>query len=173
LLVGCYPPFPDPAFNAATCDFKGHAQCPSQDIHVHAICGYPLDSPFDQYVNEAWWGLLAVQQSVGPATPSHPLVPVDKLTPRLAFAALRTLWAPPPVQDRWLAYLVAVLGTGLALLLGALVAVRCRVSKPAGALRGTGRAPGHRTRGTSRASSAGLGGSGRGGERTPLMRQAQ
>eukprot|EP00808_Paulinella_micropora_P014415 g67629.t1 len=91
---GCYPPWPSRRFNIKHCQYKGHAQCPFQTLDEPNICGYQLNSAFDHYVNEAWWGIMAVQRKKSWFAPTYPLVRIDKLRPRQAYVTLQQLWLP-------------------------------------------------------------------------------
>lgn len=41
------------------CTSKAHITCGSGDLSVQALCGFPLDSMPDRYVNEEWFGIVS------------------------------------------------------------------------------------------------------------------
>jgi hypothetical protein len=84
LIKGCNPIIGETDFSEKTCDWKGHADCPTSDIRRHSICGYWIGASFDHYVNEGWFGINSVEKSPdgGP----------DKLSPRKLYFELQKLW---------------------------------------------------------------------------------
>eukprot|EP00808_Paulinella_micropora_P002770 g69914.t1 len=119
---GCYPPWPSKRFNSKHCQMQGHATCPSQDIHKPNTCGYPLGSAFDHYVNEAWWGIMAVQKKKSWFAPTYPTVKIDKLRPRQAYVTLQELWGgPKPETTDWVLPLITTLLAGAVTMIVALV----------------------------------------------------
>lgn len=90
--------WPDVGFDSTTCDFKAHADCPSQNISIPHLCGYPLGSPFDGYVNEGYFGIMTPSLPTGRGVVAGA---VDHLRPKLLYGSLRTLWAAP-VPQTWL-----------------------------------------------------------------------
>eukprot|EP00457_Paulinella_chromatophora_P003193 gb/GEZN01003199.1/.p1 GENE.gb/GEZN01003199.1/~~gb/GEZN01003199.1/.p1 ORF type:complete len:603 (+),score=93.37 gb/GEZN01003199.1/:131-1939(+) len=120
---GCYPPWPSKKFKLAHCQEKGHAQCPIQTLLKPNICGYSLGSAFDHYVNEGWWGIMAVQRKKSWFEPTYPKVRIDKLRPRQAYVTLQQLWlTPKPESNDWVLPLISTLGAGAATMIVALVA---------------------------------------------------
>lgn len=84
-LWGCSPIIGTAGFNESGCVWKGHVDCPSQNILRHQLCGYWTGSTFDHYVNEAWFGINAVEKASKPGN-------VDELIPRKLFFALQSFW---------------------------------------------------------------------------------
>lgn len=82
-VKGCTPRLGEQGFSPATCDWRGHVDCPSRDISVNGICGYSLESTFDGYVNEGWYGINSVSRgSTG----------VDKLHHRQLYYRIQSLY---------------------------------------------------------------------------------
>lgn len=95
-VKGCYSDvkFPKPGFDPSKCDYKAHVDCPNPDIRNSSLCGYPLGSPFDQYVNEGFFGIMRPWQSLVAGKP-------DELKPKLLYTSLQVLWGPP-VSSLWI-----------------------------------------------------------------------
>lgn len=93
-------PFGQPGFDPSKCDHKAHVRCPSVDIEQPSLCGYFLGSTFDKYVNEGWFGIMKVHESMVPGQ-------VDVLTPRKQFFAIQQVWRDGPLPDTWM-YLTAI-----------------------------------------------------------------
>ena len=60
--------------------------CPSLKEYLHSPCGYASPTQPDLYVNEEWFGLMAVKKRCS-------INKVDLLRPRAAYFALKMLWA--------------------------------------------------------------------------------
>ena len=60
------------------------AMCPDPWANVHTPCGYPSGAQPDTYVNEEWFGILAVEKPCGNG--------VDRLRARRAWHRLKLLW---------------------------------------------------------------------------------
>ena len=61
------------------------ALCPDPWAERHSPCGYPSPAQPDTYVNEEWFGILAVEQPCADG--------VDQLRARKAWHRLRMLWS--------------------------------------------------------------------------------
>lgn len=71
-----------------------HVECPAPSSWESNVCGYWLDASFDQYVNEAWFGIHAPAQNT--SADYDPLSNPDILTPRKLYYSLQALWTSTP-----------------------------------------------------------------------------
>lgn len=83
-VKGCNPKIGEPGFDPSKCEFKAHVDCAWYDNTKNNICGYPLDSTFDKYVNEGWYGLNKPQKSIKGRA--------DTLLQRKAFYAVQGIY---------------------------------------------------------------------------------
>ena len=69
-------------------------ECPAPSLLESNVCGYWLHATFDQYVNEAWFGIHAPSQNT--SADYDPLSNPDILTPRKLYYFLQGLWTSTP-----------------------------------------------------------------------------
>lgn len=86
-------PYPSPEFDPSTCEYKAHVDCPNRDIRRQSLCGYPLASAFDGYVNEGYFGIMGVF----PRREGQ----MDGLRQKLLYFYLRDVWVPQ-TSNTWL-----------------------------------------------------------------------
>jgi len=96
-------PYGSVGFDPTQCEVKAHVDCPNKDINKPNLCGFWMEAPYDQYVNEGWWGIMRPShtsssvQSQSPASlpSSFPLASIDHLQPRMVYSQLQILWTGP------------------------------------------------------------------------------
>lgn len=89
-VKGCAIKFGQPGFSPTLCDYKGHVDCPAEDITKNSLCGYALDSTFDRYVNEGWYGINRVKKD--------PSGKIDLIEPREIFYRMQEINEVPSTR---------------------------------------------------------------------------
>jgi len=92
-VVGCGGPipYPLPGFDPSLCGWKAHVNCPQLNLWRPSLCGFWTPATFDQYSNQAWYGIVKPTPQRGD---------VDHLTPRLVYGKLQQTWNRS--QDSWI-----------------------------------------------------------------------
>jgi len=86
-VKGCNPRYTEVGFNPMLCEYKGHVDCPCIDVSSNCLCGYALESTYDGYVNEGWYGINRVIRG-GNAE-------IDRLDPREIYYRLQRIYGMP------------------------------------------------------------------------------